>query len=121
MAGEPLIRVDGASKKFARTLKQSLWYAMKDIAAELNPLARGADSRGAGTELRSGEFWAVDGVSFELRRGECLGLIGKNGAGKTTLLKILNGLIRPDDGRVEIRGRLGALIALGAGFNPILT
>jgi energy-coupling factor transporter ATP-binding protein EcfA2 len=63
----------------------------------------------------------LDEVSFELRRGECLGLIGRNGAGKTTLLKMLNGLIKPDKGRIEIRGRVGALIALGAGFNPILT
>ena len=60
-------------------------------------------------------------VSFELKRGECLGLIGRNGAGKTTLLKMLNGLIKPDAGRIEMRGRVGALIALGAGFNPILT
>jgi lipopolysaccharide transport system ATP-binding protein len=48
-------------------------------------------------------------------------LIGRNGAGKTTLLKMLNGLIKPDAGRIEMRGRVGALIALGAGFNPILT
>jgi lipopolysaccharide transport system ATP-binding protein len=71
--------------------------------------------------LRPGEFHAVNNVSFELRRGECLGLIGHNGAGKTTLLKMLNGLIKPDAGRIEMRGRVGALIALGAGFNPILT
>jgi ABC-type polysaccharide/polyol phosphate transport system ATPase subunit len=63
---------------------------------------------------------AVDNVSFELKRGECLGLIGRNGAGKTTLLKMLNGLIRPVAGRIEMRGRIGALIALGVGFNPIL-
>ena len=71
--------------------------------------------------LRPSEFYAVNNVSFELRRGECLGLIGRNGAGKTTLLKMLNGLIKPDAGRIEMRGRVGALIALGAGFNPILT
>ena len=71
--------------------------------------------------MRPGEFWALEDVSFELRRSECLGLIGANGAGKTTLLKMLNGLIRPDQGRIEIHGRVGALIALGAGFNPILT
>jgi len=76
---------------------------------------------GEGQELRRDEFWAVDNVSFELKRGECLGLIGRNGAGKTTLLKMLNGLIKPDRGRIEIAGRVGALIALGAGFNPILT
>ena len=72
-------------------------------------------------DLREGEFYAVRDVSFELRRGECLGLIGHNGAGKTTLLKMLNGLIKPDHGRIEMNGRVGALIALGAGFNPILT
>ncbi len=53
--------------------------------------------------------------------GECLGLIGHNGAGKTTLLKMLNGLIKPDRGSITMRGREGALIALGAGFKPILT
>jgi lipopolysaccharide transport system ATP-binding protein len=72
-------------------------------------------------DLRDGEFYAVRDVSFELRRGECLGLIGHNGAGKTTLLKMLNGLIKPDAGTITMRGRVGALIALGAGFNPILT
>ncbi len=71
--------------------------------------------------LRPKEFWAVKDVGFELKPGESLGLIGHNGAGKTTLLKMLNGLIKPDAGRIEMRGRIGALIALGAGFNPILT
>jgi hypothetical protein len=71
--------------------------------------------------LREGEFWAVQDVSFKLRRRECLGLIGHNGAEKTTLLKMLNGLIKPDRGTIMMRGRVGALIALGAGFNPILT
>jgi lipopolysaccharide transport system ATP-binding protein len=84
----------------------------------VTPLAV-AEARDA--DLRDGEFYAVRDVSFELRRGECLGLIGHNGAGKTTLLKLLNGLIKPDRGRIEMNGRVGALIALGAGFNPILT
>ena len=88
---------------------------MKDLGSEL--IGRNRDS----DELRPDEFWAVKDVSFELRRGECLGLIGRNGAGKTTLLRMLNGLIKPDKGRIEMRGRVGALIALGAGFNPILT
>jgi ABC-type glutathione transport system ATPase component len=70
--------------------------------------------------LRPGEFWAVRDVSFELRRGECLGLIGHNGAGKTTLLKMLNGLIKPDAGSITMWGRVGALIALGAGFYSLL-
>jgi len=73
------------------------------------------------TTLRRDEFWALQDVNFEVKRGECLGLIGHNGAGKSTLLKILNGLIRPDHGRITMRGRVGAMIELGAGFNPILT
>jgi lipopolysaccharide transport system ATP-binding protein len=71
--------------------------------------------------LRKDEFWACKDISFSLSRGECLGLIGHNGAGKTTLLRMLNGLVKPDHGSIEIRGRVGALIALGAGFNPVLT
>ena len=114
MSGDVLVRVEGVSKKFCRDLKRSLWYGLKDTAADL--LGRNGVSA-----LRPDEFWAVDGVSLMLRRGECLGLIGRNGAGKTTLLKMLNGLIKPDKGRIEIRGRVGALISLGAGFNPILT
>jgi lipopolysaccharide transport system ATP-binding protein len=114
MSGDVLVRIEGASKKFCRDLRRSLWYALADTAADL--LGRESSST-----LRPDEFWAVDGVSVELRRGECLGLVGRNGAGKTTLLKMLNGLVKPDKGRIEIRGRLAALISLGAGFNPILT
>jgi ABC-type multidrug transport system fused ATPase/permease subunit len=66
--------------------------------------------------LRPSEFLAVDNVSFELKRGECLGLIGRNGAGKTTLLKMLNGLINPNVGRIEMRGRVGTPIV--GGFSP---
>ena len=130
---DSLVQVKGVSKKFCRDLKKSLWYGVRDIAAELNPFQSRNEESGdkqfeAGKSispiyqaLREGEFWAVKDVSFELRRGECLGLIGRNGAGKTTLLKMLNGLIKPDHGRIEMHGRVGALIALGAGFNPILT
>jgi ABC-type polysaccharide/polyol phosphate transport system ATPase subunit len=113
---DTLIKVDGVSKKFCRSLKKSLWYGVKDLGNEL----RGHRHGGNG-ELRPGEFWAIKDVSFELKRGECLGLVGRNGAGKTTLLRLLNGLVKPDQGRIEISGRVGALIALGAGFNPILT
>jgi len=114
--GETLIKVEGLSKKFCRSLKKSMWYGVQDVGSELLGRRHGADG-----VLRPEEFWAVKDISFELRRGECLGLIGHNGAGKTTLLRMLNGLIRPDQGRIEMRGTVGALIALGAGFNPILT
>ncbi len=110
-----LIRVENVSKRFCRDLKRSLFYGVQDVASEM----LGIDRSGKG--LRKAEFWANTGISFELRRGECLGLIGHNGAGKTTLLKMLNGLIKPDTGSITMRGQVGALIALGAGFNPILT
>jgi lipopolysaccharide transport system ATP-binding protein len=113
---DTLIKVEGVSKKFCLSLKRSLWYGLRDLGNEL----RGKRHGGNG-QLRPDEFWAVRDVGFELRRGECMGLIGHNGAGKTTLLRMLNGLIKPDQGRIEIRGKVGALIALGAGFNPLLT
>lgn len=112
---EVLVRVQGVSKRFCRDLKRSLFYGAWDIWNDLR-----GHSLDEG-ELRKQEFWTNQDISFELRRGECLGLIGRNGAGKTTLLKMLNGLIKPDRGTIEIKGRVGALIALGAGFNPILT
>lgn len=125
---EVLVNAQHVSKKFCRSLKRSLWYGVNDVAGALVPWSRGArftngDIGGAGglPPLRRDEFWAVENVSFELRRGECLGLIGHNGAGKSTLLKILNGLIPPDTGRITMRGRVAALIELNAGFNPILT
>lgn len=93
---------------------------MQDVVSELNPWSKSGLSSQE-DPLRAGEFWAVKDISFELRRGECLGLIGHNGAGKTTLLRMLNGLIKPDRGQIQMRGRIGALIALGAGFNPILS
>jgi lipopolysaccharide transport system ATP-binding protein len=113
---ETLIKVEGVSKKFCRSLKRSLWYGMQDLGKELSGKRHGGNGG-----LRKDEFWAVKDVSFELKRGECLGLIGPNGAGKSTLLKMLNGLIKPDQGRIAMNGRVGALIELGAGFNPILS
>jgi lipopolysaccharide transport system ATP-binding protein len=110
-----LIKCESVSKKFCRDFKRSLWYGIKDVSLSFS--SKGNHNNA----LRKDEFWAVQDISFELRRGECLGLIGHNGAGKSTLLKILNGLLTPDEGQVTMRGRVGALIELGAGFNPILT
>ena len=111
---ELLVSCQGISKKFCRNLKKSLWYGVKDGVSEI---VRGHSS----DILRKDEFWALDDVSFELRRGECLGLLGRNGAGKTTLLKVLSGLIKPDKGTITLKGKVGGLIALGAGFNGILS
>lgn len=111
---EVLVKVEGLSKKFCKDLRTSLYYGVKD-------LFYGVSGNTSERKLRKKEFWAVQDVNFELRRGECMGLIGHNGAGKSTLLKMLNGLINPDAGKITIRGRVGALIELGAGFNPILS
>jgi lipopolysaccharide transport system ATP-binding protein len=110
-----VLSVEGVSKKFCRSLKQSLFYGLRDIASELT------GTRKHSNELRPNEFWAVKDVNLELRRGEALGLIGANGSGKTTLLRIISGLIKPDTGIIKARGRVAPLIALGAGFSPILT
>ena len=110
-----VLSVQGISKKFCRSLKRSLFYGVQDIASELTRTKRQSD------RLRQGEFWALQDVSLELRRGEALGLVGANGSGKTTLLRMISGLIKPDTGSIQIRGRVAPLIALGAGFNPILT
>ena len=123
---EVLIKAENVSKKFCLSLKRSLWYGVNDIASALNPFNRGKKPSGQETgesmpPLRQGEFWAVQNLSFELKRGECLGLLGHNGAGKSTTLKILNNLVPPDTGRITMRGRVAAIIELNAGFNPILS
>lgn len=121
MTSDFLIRCDGVGKRFCRDLKRSLWYGLKDCTADVVGWIGKSEGASDWTELRPAEFWANRDINFEVKRGECIGLIGRNGAGKTTLLKLLNGLIKPDAGKIEIRGQVGALIALGAGFNPILT
>lgn len=112
---EVVLSVEGVSKKFCRDLKRSLFYGVQDIAGELTGVRQKSD------RLRTKEFWALDNVSFQLKKGEALGLVGKNGSGKSTLLRIIAGLIKPDLGTVKVKGRVAPLIALGAGFNPILT
>lgn len=109
------VSVSHIGKKFAKSLGQTLRYGLVDIGREF--LFQGE----AAPSLRPGEFWALDDVSFELKRGEALAIIGRNGSGKSTLLKLLYGLIKPDAGEIVIRGRMAALIELGAGFDPILS
>lgn len=109
------IKVEHVSKKYCKSLKRSMLYGIKDIGR--NTLGLSSYSE----KLRNGEFWAVDDVSFEVKKGETLGIIGPNGSGKTTLLKMLNGIFWPDKGKITIRGKVGALIEVGAGFHPLLT
>lgn len=112
---EILIDVQNVSKRFCKDLKRSIRYGFMDSLRAISKQNLDAST------LRKDEFWAVKDVSLQLRRGECLGLIGHNGAGKSTLLKMLNGLINPDHGSITIYGKIAALIELGAGFNPVLT
>ncbi|MEN8153010.1 MAG: ABC transporter ATP-binding protein [Acidobacteriota bacterium] len=115
MEKDVLIRVESTSKKYCRSLKRSMIYGISDICRN----AVGMSSKSH--KLRKNEFWALDNISFELKKGEVLGIIGPNGSGKSTLLKLLNGIFWPDKGQISIIGRVGALIEVGAGFHPLLT
>jgi ABC-type polysaccharide/polyol phosphate transport system ATPase subunit len=115
MSSDYVIRVDHLYKKFTKDLRRSMVYGVKDIAK---------DWLGIPTDrsvLRPSEAWALQDINFELKRGETIGIIGRNGAGKSTLLRLLNGIYPPDKGRIEVRGKIAAMIALGAGFHPHLT
>lgn len=110
---DAVLRVDGVYKLYARrthTAQSRLGKAMGRAFLGLRPPVIG--------ELNPHEFWAVNNVSFELRRSEALGIIGLNGSGKTTLLRILAGQILPDRGEVSVGGSSAAMIDLQAGFQP---
>lgn len=103
-------------KRFHRgELHDSLRDLVPALARRLTGRAPRSD------ELRAGDFWALKDVSFEVTPGRALGIIGPNGAGKSTVLKILTRILRPNRGSCTVRGRIGALIEVAAGFHPDLT
>ena len=107
---ETAIRFDGVSKRFI--LHRERARSFQELALNL--------LRGRGNGRRE-EFWALQDVSFGIAPGETVGLIGPNGAGKSTVLKLISRIIKPTSGRIEVNGRVGALLELGAGFHPDLT
>jgi ABC-2 type transport system ATP-binding protein len=106
VSGGPAIAIDAVSKRFR--LFHERPSSLKERLLRLR-------------RTRAEEFWALQEVSFDVQDGETVGLIGANGSGKTTLLKIIGGILRPTAGRVSTRGRIAALLELGAGFHPELT
>jgi ABC-type polysaccharide/polyol phosphate transport system ATPase subunit len=108
--------------EFADVWKKFRRGERHDSLRDLVPaMAKRIFRRGTPSDLETEEFWALKDVSFEVKRGEALGIIGPNGAGKSTTLKLLNRILRPTRGSCRLRGRVGALIEVAAGFHPDLT
>ena len=114
MSADIVLRVENVSKRFVRGERyDSLRDLIPSTLAKLAGRTRSASS--------NKEFWALRDVSFELNRGEAFGIIGANGAGKSTILKLITGIMKPTNGRIDVHGKLSALIEVGAGFHPDLT
>ena len=107
--------MDRVYKKFR---KGQLYDSLRDlIPAMFGSLFRGRKE----SSLGENEFWALYDISFQVNKGEALGIIGPNGAGKSTMLKLLTGIMKPTKGNITVNGTLSALIEVGAGFHPDLT
>jgi lipopolysaccharide transport system ATP-binding protein len=115
MDSEVVLKVENLSKKFSRSLRRGLAYGTLDVARSFFGLSVPTG------RLRKSEFWALHDINFTIKRGEAVGIIGVNGAGKSTLLRLITGIFPPDRGSITYRGKIGSLIAVGAGFHPHMT
>lgn len=106
----PVVRFGQVSKRFDYSIEQQRTL----LESLISKFSRG--ERGNKREL-----WALKDISFQVKAGECLGIIGRNGSGKSTILKLAAGIIQPTEGSIEVNGRLSALLELGAGFHQDLT
>jgi len=117
------IRVDNLGKRY-QIGERERYYSLRDVLARAftTPFRRlTGDSKSGIPTAQSEYIWALKDVSFEVKRSEVIGVIGRNGAGKSTLLKILSRITMPTEGRAEIHGRVGSLLEVGTGFHPELT
>ncbi|HEY9229824.1 MAG TPA: ABC transporter ATP-binding protein, partial [Gemmatimonadaceae bacterium] len=115
MNSDAVLAMDHVSKKFRRG---EIYDSLRDL---IPAMVSKVGKRRSPSELGKKEFWALQDVSFEVMRGEAFGIVGSNGAGKSTILKLLSGIMKPTRGTITVRGRLSALIEVGAGFHQDLT